>query len=150
MPIFLAFNFTVVRGRFSAAEARTAEAPDNIRAFKRSSSSSVQTLYLTGLIALLSKKNNQCLASPFLTLFVRVHPLVRRDFAGSRKLDHSHWRRGSTFPTRPTLQPRFELPDRCIARPANSIQRQARSCLVAVALSLEPTQAAVEALSYRR
>ena len=56
MPIFLAFNFTVVRGRFSAAEARTAEAPDNIRAFKRSSSSSVQTLYLTGFIALLSKK----------------------------------------------------------------------------------------------
>jgi len=56
MPIFLAFNFTVVRGRFSAAEARIAEAPDNIRAFKRSSSSSVQTLYLTGFIALLSKK----------------------------------------------------------------------------------------------
>jgi len=27
MPIFLAFNFTVVRGRFSAAEARIAEAP---------------------------------------------------------------------------------------------------------------------------
>ena len=35
---FLAFNFTVIRGRFNAAEARTAEAPDNIRAFKRSAS----------------------------------------------------------------------------------------------------------------
>jgi hypothetical protein len=51
MPIFLAFNFTIVRGRFNAAEARTAEAPDNIRALKRSASSSVQILYLTGLIA---------------------------------------------------------------------------------------------------
>ena len=44
-------NFTVVRGLFNAAEARTAEAPDNIRAFKRSASSCVQILYLTGLIA---------------------------------------------------------------------------------------------------
>jgi len=51
VPIFLAFNFTVVRGLFNAAEARTAEAPDNIRAFERSAASSVQILYLTGLIA---------------------------------------------------------------------------------------------------
>jgi len=51
MPISLAFNFTVVRGRLNAAEDRAAEAPDNIRAFKRSASSSVQILYLTGLIA---------------------------------------------------------------------------------------------------
>ena len=51
VPIFLAFNFTVVRGRLNAAEDRAAEAPDNIRAFKRSASSSVQILYLTGLIA---------------------------------------------------------------------------------------------------
>ena len=92
---------------------------------------------------------NLCLTSRFLTLLVRVHPLVGRDRARLGQFDHPHRRCVAPLPTRPALQRGFQLPDRRIPRPADGVQRQARPGLVAIALHLEPAQTAAKTLTDR-
>ena len=57
--------------------------------------------------------------------------------------------RGRTAPlaARPTFQRRFQLPDRCIARTPDRIERQARTAFAAMAFNLKPSLTAIDALA---
>jgi hypothetical protein len=50
---------------------------------------------------------------------------------------------------RPTLQCRFQFPDRGITRSPDGIGRQAHAGLAAIAFDFEPTQSAIDAMAYR-
>ena len=79
-----------------------------------------------------------------------MQPLIRRDLARIRQLDHVHRRRVAAPPAASAFERRLELPDRCVPRPAYGIKRLAGAGLTAVALDLEPSKSAVEALGDRR
>src|ERR1700754_1556423 len=81
--------------------------------------------------------------------FVGVHPLVWRDLLRRCELDHVHRRGVTPLSAGPAFQRGLKLPDRRVPRPADGIERQACPRLAAVALDLQPAQAAVEALRRR-
>ena len=65
-----------------------------------------------------------------------MHPFVRRNFLPFGQLYHADWRGVSALTARPAFQGCFQLPNRGIAWSADSIQRQARPRLAAIALDL--------------
>jgi hypothetical protein len=62
-------------------------------------------------------------------LLIRMPPNIRRDLPHLRQLDHVNRRRVSPRPAGPAFQGGFQLPDRRIPRPADGIERQARTGL---------------------
>src|ERR1700694_3016233 len=54
-----------------------------------------------------------------------MHPRVRRDLQVHRQLDHVHGRRVSPFLARAAFERRLELPDRCVARTMDGLERDA-------------------------
>jgi hypothetical protein len=136
VPIFLAFNFTVVRGLL------TQRKPEPRRLRIISGPSNAQHLLASrfcthGLIARSLKHIQSVLGSLFLTLFVRMHPFMIAARLG--QLDHPHRRRERPFDKICTSA-------RLVPRPADGSSRQARPRPAAIAFHLEPAQAAAEAL----
>lgn len=66
-----------------------------------------------------------------------MHPLVRGDSARGRELDHSHWWSASPPFARPALQRGFQLPNRRIPWPADSVLQEYEAAAKAIALGLE-------------
>jgi hypothetical protein len=85
-----------------------------------------------------------------LSLLVRMHPFVWRDLALLGQLDHVDRRRKTALAAVAPFERGLKLPQRRILRPATGIERHANPRLAPVALDLQPSQAALDALANRR